>query len=498
MRAAAPSSDAFPALRVGAPGRRAARRGSPPDLATDAARDAAVTSLVEGFHAASTRKSRAAMWATTLSFLDRWGLRPFPPSKETVVALGAALKAGSYASAENYLLLYRGRCLDADFPYSPALQRLHQDVVRSCQRGAGAPTKALGLPLLRLFELDVSIDAPWVAGGPVGPACAVIAGAWFMAREVELATTRASLVSLEQNDEGDSVVKWYLPASKTDAEARGVARAHGCCCSAASPASCPFHAVEAQLARLRRLFPDRWSVDGPAADLPLFPAADGTVVTKEAMVQTIIEAARRLGVPLRSPDSSARVSGHSLRVSGAQGLAKAGVDSWAIQLLGRWGSSAVLGYIREVPLELSATWATRAARSRTLEEVLRQRSRGSEEGALAVAAASGPSSSSTPRSAPLAVTAALAGPLAEAVAAEAVAELLVSDCSFVASPSGKWHRLSHQTGLGNHAAGYTAACGWSYTGPSSAIVSVLPIALCHKWFCARCFTEHRANLKARP
>ena len=498
MHAAAPTTDGFPALREGAPGRRALRRGSPPDLTTAAARSTAVSALVDGFHADSTRKSRAAMWVTMLSFLDRWGLQPFPPSRETVVALGAALKAGSYASAENYLLLYRGRCLDENCPYGAALQRLHHDVVRSCQRGAGAPIKALGLPLLRLFELDASGDAPWVAGGPVGPACAIIAGAWFMAREVELATTRASLVSLELNSEGEAVVKWHLPASKTDAEARGVARAHGCCCSAASPASCPFHAVKTQLSRLQRLFPGRWSVDGPAADLPLFPAADGTVVTKEAMVQTIIEAARRLGVPLRSPDASARVSGHSLRVSGAQGLAKAGVDSWAIQLLGRWGSSAVLGYIREVPLELSATWATRAARSRTLEEVLRQRSRGSEEGVVAVPAASGPSSSSSPRPSPLAVRAALAGSLAEAVAAEAVAELLVSDCSFVASPSGKWHRLSHQTGLGNHAAGYTAACGWSYTGPSSAIVSVLPVALCHKWFCARCFTEHRANLKARP
>merc|ERR1712086_491190 len=157
-----------------------------------------------------------------------------------------------------------------------------QDVVRSCKRGMGAPTKALGLPLLQLGMLDVRTDDPWVAGGPVGPACAIIAGPWFLTREVELATTRARLVSLEVNSEGDPVVKWYLPASKTDAEARGVARAHGCCCISAAPASCPYHAVVAQLDRLR----------------PLFPAVDGAVVTKDCMVATIVDAARRLRVPL--------------------------------------------------------------------------------------------------------------------------------------------------------------------------------------------------------
>merc|ERR1712086_722866 len=142
--------------------------------------------------------------------------------------------------------------------------RLRLDVVRSCKRGIGGPTTALGLPLLRLVDLDVRADTPWVAGGPVGPACAIIAGSWFLAREVELATTRAMLVSLEVNSEGDPVVKWYLPASKTDTESRGVARAHGCSCTPTATPSCPYHAVLDQLDRLRRLFPDRWSSSGPA------------------------------------------------------------------------------------------------------------------------------------------------------------------------------------------------------------------------------------------
>jgi hypothetical protein len=56
----------------------------------------------------------------------------------------------------------------------------------------------------------------------------------------------------------------------------------------------------------------------PSQDLPLFPAADGSVVSKEKMTDTIVEAARRLGLPVIALDGSARVSGHSLRATGAQ------------------------------------------------------------------------------------------------------------------------------------------------------------------------------------
>ena len=322
-RSSVACAGALPPWRDDAPGRRAVSRGALPALSSTAERATAVNALVHDFHAASSRHKHTAMWNTILAALGRWGLPHLPPSKESLVALGAVLKAGGYASAENYLVHYRVRCQQANWPYDAALQRLHLDVVRSCKRGVGGPVKVLGLPLLRLVDLDIARDDPWVDGGPLGPACAIIAGSWFLTREVELATTRAKLVSLETNSDGEPVVKWFLPASKTDVEARGVARAHGCCCSPSSPASCPYHAVAAQLARLRRMFPDRWSDDGPDADLPLFPSLDGQAVLKDKMVETIVEAARRLGVPLSTPDASARLSGHSLRVTGVQGLARA-------------------------------------------------------------------------------------------------------------------------------------------------------------------------------
>ena len=354
--------------------------------------------------------------------------------------------------------------------------------------------RALGLPLLRLEELGIDQDDPWVKEGPVGPACAIIAGSWFLTREVELATTRAALVALCTSDDGEPVVRWSLPASKTDVEARGVSRAHGCCCSSASLASCPFHAVAAQLGRLQRLFPERWSAGRPDPDLPLFPTRSGAVVQKEKMADTFRQAAVRLGVPLASADGSERVSGHSLRVTGAQGLARAGVDTWAIQLLGRWGSSAVLGYIREVPLEVSTSWAARAARAQSLDQLIAAR---------ASASSSSSSSWSSPAAlaSPLASVPKAAGPpealeeaLAEAVLASTVEALPLSACSYLSSPSGKWHRLSHR-GLSGASSGWSAACGWMFAGSLASLADELPTGLCHKWFCARCFPEHRAFLK---
>ena len=65
-----------------------------------------------------------------------------------------------------------------------------------------------------------------------------------------------------------------------------------------------------------------------------------------------------------------KVAGHSLRVTEAQGLAKLGLDTWAIQLLGRWGSGRVRGYIREVQLERSSLWATEASKRIELETLV--------------------------------------------------------------------------------------------------------------------------------
>ena len=90
--------------------------------------------------------------------------------------------------------------------------------------------------------------------------------------------------------------------------------------------------------------------------------------------------------------------------------------------MSRWShlTSAVLGYIRGVPLVSAATWAARAARTLTLEDVTRQRFLGPPSSgppaALAAAASSSSAPFSTPAvSTPVVVPEALEVPLSEAM-----------------------------------------------------------------------------------
>jgi hypothetical protein len=203
----------------------------------------------------------------------------------------------------------------------------------------------------------------------------VVLGAWFLMREVELSTTPAALVKLLTKDvDGKPRVSWALPASKSDTKACGAVRTHGCSCiSTSSPRKdCPAHAAWDQLLWLKRSFPAGWHGDAPPPELPMFPSSEGQVCSKEVVTATLVRAAELLGVPTATPDGSGRVSGHSLRATGAQGLCSLGLDVWAIQLLGRWGSSAVLGYVRDACLASSAEWATRASRSADLGKIVTQ------------------------------------------------------------------------------------------------------------------------------
>ena len=100
-----------------------------------------------------------------------------------------------------------------------------------------------------------------------------------MTREIELSTSRAALVQILDRNASPRAT-WHLPASKTDPQAFGVSRTHGCPCASTPGPNCPAHALWDQLLFLRRQFPGRWSAAGPDWDLPLFPTLDGRVVEK--------------------------------------------------------------------------------------------------------------------------------------------------------------------------------------------------------------------------
>ena len=306
--------------------------------------------------------------------LSLWHLDVLPPPVATIEALAASLKWGGYRSAASYLSVYKGYAERAGYQFAAPEARALTDAIRSCERGMGGPTKAMALPFDRLRELP-GTRSPWAVGGPVSPRNMIVAGSWFLMREIELSTAKAQSVTIDAAAVPPRVL-WHLPVSKVDPKALGTSRVHGCACTSSGPsAACPTHAIWDQLLYLAKTFPKSFSTASGVPqctdpDLPLFPCLGGEVATKAKVTDTILAAAGHLRVPVSVADGSERISGHSLRATGAQGLSALGLDLWAIQLLGRWGSDAVKGYVREAHIQKAADWASSASRRRELEALV--------------------------------------------------------------------------------------------------------------------------------
>ena len=349
------SDGGLPALRRDAPERRPWKRGSLPTLGTEAERDQALQDLDAGFYAASSASAVRSRRRCYTQLLGRWQLEPFPANAFKLRCLGAGVRQGGYRSYSSILAQYRVDSERQGDNWEGPLRRLYADAARACKRGLGPTIQALPLPLERLRELPGD-PRPWVRDGPVGPRNAIVCGAWWLTREVELATIRANFLDIVDSDVPTASLQ--LPASKSDVAALGVSRTHACVCGGGpAQVDCPVHSAWDQRHLLRRLFPDHHVDGSPSLSLPLFPTERGTVTSKKAMTDTILMAARILGVPLATPDGMQRISGHTLRPTGAQGLAKLGVDSWAIELLGRWGSTTVQKYVRTAAISTAAAQA---------------------------------------------------------------------------------------------------------------------------------------------
>ena len=318
---------------------------------------------------ASAVRSRRRLYAALLA---RFSSRPFPLTVSTLRQLGAGLKAGRYRSAPNVISQYRVDAERSGQSLSGAVLRAATDVTRACTRGLGPPARATPLPFSRLGSLPGGATS-WIPLGPLGCRNAMVCGSWWMLRETELSNLRARFAQLDL--QGVPTACLTLPASKTDHSAQGVRRTHACICTAGRPTPlCPVHALWDQLWILKRSFPERFSGDLPDASLPLFPRADSKPATKDKVTDCIRHAARALQVPLQSRDGSTQVSGHSLRPTGAQGLCRAGLDTWAVQLIGRWGSSVVRQYVADAAVSAEAAISRRGLLGHSLRELARETS----------------------------------------------------------------------------------------------------------------------------
>jgi len=324
-------------------------------LASEDGRASALRDLKANLYAASSTGPRDSLWSTWLYFAGQWGIPPLPVVADTVLKMAAALRAGSYRSPEQYFSRARQEH-SARMGYEiPAdVERLIRSCTRSVLRGSGPAAfkdsfvfedlaKVACLPSLT----DLPSRGPGAVASPsvevIAPFALGVLGGWLLARGIECSFAEVQDVTF---DHGKSEVSWALPVSKTDPRALGTLRTHGCLCGGASGCLervCPYHFAKAYVGLLVSYF-------GPGvldADrhCPLSPTPAGGVISKAAAVRAIVFVATATGLAPTRPDALGverpRFGGHTLRVAGAQALARAGVETYLIEIIGRWGSSAI-------------------------------------------------------------------------------------------------------------------------------------------------------------
>lgn len=319
--------------------------------ATDRLRQSVYAESNKGPHA-----QRLATWkavATAAGFAD-----PFAADPELLYQGAAALWMAGYRSLDSYLSAVRQQ-MTLDRGSIPDSIHIHfRRISRAAARGRGPARQATGLPFARLAELPDTVS-PLVPEGPCFPRRAAVAASWWMLRETEFANLAIGMVSFS-----GSTVTIRLPRSKEDPTATGTARTLGCACKSQLAGLCPFHVLQSQVTWAKE---QARAHSTPEADFPLFPTRGGGPTNKVQVSATVQAIAADLKLPLETPTGAPLYSGHSFRVTGAQFLAGCGIDVWRIQLHGRWGSAAVLRYIRLAPL--APTLALEAALGRDLRQV---------------------------------------------------------------------------------------------------------------------------------
>ena len=93
-----------------------------------------------------------------------------------------------------------------------------------------------------------------------------------------------------------------------------------------------------------------WSTVGLAGSrlvCPFFPTIEGLTVTKNAIVALVVQAALQHCLRVVAEYGRGAWTGHVFRITGAQHLARKGVELALIMLLARWASAVILAYLKE-------------------------------------------------------------------------------------------------------------------------------------------------------
>ena len=282
----------------------------------------AIAELRGGVYSETARKSTEARIAWWKARAMRRGMAPFPLTKEALTLAGALLKQGAYRSAPQYLYSIKKHHLAVGGAWDAEMATLFKDVKRSCERGRGGSRQADAVPLDESGE-------PYRGTRLAQAEACLIVGSWWMLREIELANVVQKDLEFKPGG-GCGVATLRVSASKRDWRAKGVKRHHGCACPSRW---CPVLSAKAL-----------WEAAKGDSEAPLVLTVGGQAASKQAVCEEIRGWAAHRGA------TAGNFTGHSLRTTGAQRLARAGVSEAKIRMFGRWASHAMLGYVREALL----------------------------------------------------------------------------------------------------------------------------------------------------
>lgn len=300
---------------------------------------ASLENLIEDMYANTSRRPRDAQLSLWIRFHGFWfgpdGGDPFPLDEIKLIRVSSLFKAGGYKSFKNYLSRAKDHHVSLGYSWSDNLARTAQKCSRSVLRGLARAGRSEAFDLLAIAQTLGENVGSLAVTGPSHPLAMIVCSTFFMLRELEASAVDRSDVSF-----GCDSVTLSLPVSKTDWEAKGCKRTWSCVCDRNMP--CPFHVL--------RRHCDRLDSRNTGFDMPLFPDDTGSYCTKQGVIDTIRFASELAGQPSKDSSGNYILSGHTFRITGARFLAANGLDPITIQLLGRWGSNAVLTYLAEAPL----------------------------------------------------------------------------------------------------------------------------------------------------
>ena len=293
--------------------------------------------LEEDFYAITTRAPREARLVTWQKFHVWWfgeDIPVLPLTVSKICRISALFKAGSYKSYKNYISTIKDQHIAEGYPWDDQLWRITQKCTKSVLRGLPGPSRSEPFDILDVVKFLQSRRGSLSSTGPMNPLAMVVCATYFMLRELEV-----SAIEMEDVVFTETSVSINLPVSKVDWSAKGCRRTWSCVCDKGYP--CPVHILKEHDLSLRK---------SGKEDGPWFPDRFGKFCTKEGVVETIRRAVCESGGMAKDSSEVWIISGHTFRITGARTLSAWGLDPVTIQLLGRWGSMAVLSYLADSPL----------------------------------------------------------------------------------------------------------------------------------------------------